>query len=49
MNTEAIYHPTFLMEKVLDEAKEHGLTRIEISYYADTLLAEQEFRSDDFI
>ena len=49
MNTEAIFHPNYLMGKVLDEAQNTGLTRIEISYYADTLEAEKNFNSDDFI
>ncbi len=40
MDTNRIFHPTFLLGRELDETKEEGLSRIEISYYADDLLAE---------
>ena len=34
------FAPPFLLGRELDETKDEGLSRIEISYYADDLLAE---------
>ena len=40
MNTQAIFEPSFLKERVLDETKNLGWTRVEISYYATDAAAE---------
>jgi len=40
MDTDRIFRPIFLLGRELEETKEEGLSRIEISYYADNLLAE---------
>ena len=40
MDTDRIFRPTFLLGRELEETKDEGLSRIEISYYADDLLAE---------
>ena len=37
-----------MLRKELDEAWDYGLTRIEISYYADSLAAEPHYFSHDF-
>ena len=43
MNTNGIYGSSYLLRKELLEAKDCGLSRIEISYYADSLEAENAF------
>ena len=48
MNTEAIFRPTYLTGRELNEARESGLTRVEISYYADTCKAAEFFYRPDF-
>ena len=49
MNTNAIFYPTFTPGRVLKEAINHGLTRIEISYYVDSIEAEEEHWDAGFI
>ena len=48
MNTNAIFYPTFVQKSILKDAWDKGLTRIEISYYALSLKAEQEFNDEEF-
>jgi len=43
MNTNGIYYPSFLLGQKLMDTKEEGLTRIEISWYADNIEAESMF------
>ena len=43
MNTQAIFHPGVSLGRELRETSLTGLTRIEISYYADSVDAEMEF------
>ena len=40
MNTKSIYFPSMRMQRVLQEFKNEGITRIEISYSADSVQAE---------
>ena len=57
MNTNAIFYSSFTQYKVLRETSEYGITRIEISYYADSedaeaMLYEKEFQKqyeEDFL
>ena len=37
MNASGIFYPNFSMRGELKEAWSHGLTRIEISFYADSI------------
>jgi len=48
MNTTGIYFPTMRMQKVLQEFKYEGVTRIEISYSADSVLAEDMLLQEGF-
>lgn len=48
MNTNAIFYPTFVQRGILKDAWDKGLTRIEISYYANSEEAEQEFLDENF-
>ena len=48
MNTNALFRSSYLLRKELEEAKQYGLSRIEISYYADSLVAEREYFTTDF-
>ena len=48
MNTKAIFYPPFCQGRVLKESSEHGITRIEISYYADSVEMEGEYFKDEF-
>ena len=41
MNTNAIFYPSFVQRGILKDAWEKGLTRIEISYYADSVETEE--------
>ena len=49
MNTDAIFYPTHIMSRKLQEAEEFGITRIEISYYADSFEAYQQYFHPDFL
>ena len=49
MNTEAIFRPAYLTGQELKEAWDYGLTRIEISYYADSSQAEELLFRPNFI
>ena len=49
MNTNAIFAPTLRMQKALKGTMQTGLTRVEISYYADTFEAQQELFASDFL
>ena len=40
MNTNGIFYPPMRMYKVNKEFQNEGITRIEISYYADSIEAE---------
>ena len=42
MNTQSLFIPGFLRERIVDETKELGWTRIEISYYASKIEVEQD-------
>ena len=42
MNTNALFDPTIHMLRTLMESSDAGLFRIEISYYASSILAERE-------
>ena len=48
MNTNALFAPTSRMYKAILETKETGLSRIEISYYAESRLSEDLLLSDEF-
>ena len=48
MNTNAIFYPSFVQRAILKEAWDKGLTRIEISYYANSEEAEQQFLDKKF-
>ena len=43
MNTKEIYQPSFRKFQQLEETKNHGWTRIEVSYYAHSIDEEKEF------
>ena len=45
---QKIFNPEFVMRGELLEAWDCGLTRIEISYYASSILAEEEFDLSEF-
>ena len=49
MNTKAIYYPNFAWERKLKESSEHGLARIEISYYAPSVEVEYQYFQNDFV
>ena len=40
MNTNGIFYPGITEGSVLKESAEYGLTRVEISYYADSFEEE---------
>ena len=42
MNTNAIYYPSMRMQKVMQNFQNEGVTRIEITYSADSVPAENE-------
>ena len=48
MNTGAIYYPSMRMQKVLKEFQNEGVTRIEISYNADSIEAENVILDPNF-
>ena len=48
MNTNAIFNPEQRLQAMLQEAQEEGVTRLEISYYADSFEAQAEYFADDF-
>jgi hypothetical protein len=43
MNTNGIFYPDFKSGQELEESSQYGLSRIEVSYYADDLEAEAQF------
>ncbi len=49
MNTKDIYYASLAQDRELKEACQHGLARIEISYYASTLDAEAMLFAPDFL
>jgi len=49
MNTSAIYYPSVAMQKTIREFKNDGITRVEISYYADSIEAEDIILDDNFV
>ena len=48
MNTNAIFTPEQRMYKALLEANQEGITRLEISYYAKTTVAQQKYFTTAF-
>ena len=48
MNTTAIFNAPSRMLQVYQEAVEEGATRLEISYYADSLEAQDSFVAEQF-
>ena len=49
MNTNALFAPTHKMMKAFSETLDAGLTRLEISYYTESHLAEDLLFTDDFV
>ena len=49
MSTQNIFRPGLHQSRVLKETAASGLTRIEISYYADSPIQEKHFWKSDFI
>ena len=49
MNTNAIFYPDMVMRQELEESKDSGLTRIEISYYFDSIEVEAELYKPGFV
>ena len=49
MNTKAIFYPQLHMGRALKEACEIGLTRIEITYTAETVEAQNELLDAEFV
>ena len=49
MNTDAIFYPTYQMSRKLQEAEKFGITRIEISYYADSFEAYKQYHHPEFL
>ena len=49
MNTSAIYYPSMHMQKTIREFQHDSITRVEISYYADSVEAEGMLISDAFV
>ena len=47
MSTNALYSPSMSMIKELKETMKEGLTRIEISYYADSKEASDKLLTDE--
>ena len=48
MNTNELFCPSDWLRSELLESKDEGLTRIEISYYADDSIAESLFFRNEF-
>ena len=48
MNTNNIWYPNMRMQKVLREFKDAGVLRIEISYTASSVKAEEKLLSPGF-
>ena len=48
MNTNAIFNPRFKFGQEMYEASYQGLSRIEISYYADSVEAETDYFKCNF-
>ena len=46
MNTNALFDPPIQMLRALLESQDEGLSRIEISYYAGSIVAENHFFPD---
>ena len=48
MNTNGIWYPSMRMQRVLQEFQDEGILRIEISYTASSLKAEEKLLSPGF-
>ena len=48
MNMKAIYHPRTRMAQALKETAENGMSRIEITYSADSIEGEEQLLGEDF-
>ena len=48
MNTNAIWYPSMRMQKVLREFQNEGILRVEISYTAASIKAEEDLLSPGF-
>ena len=48
MNTSSIFYPSLRMGKTLREFQNEGATRVEISYYADSVEAEDWLLNESF-
>ena len=49
MNTSTLYYPSLHLNKTLKEFKHEGITRVEISYYADSVQSEDKLINGEFI
>ena len=49
MNTNKLYSPSYVQSQCFKEAEQLGLTRMEVSYYAESSEISNKFYLHDFV